>query len=80
SVKNSGGLRVGSDLPFLEFNQDITVPSAKRSFTFQRSSMTLLPNAGTGSIVGGAIGTGDYPCWEAFIQAKAYAKDNYIRG
>lgn len=80
SVKNSGGLRVGSDLPFLEFNADVTTPSTKRNFTFQRSSMTLLPNAGTGSIVGGAIGTGDYPCWEAFVQAKAYAKDNYIRG
>ena len=32
------------------------------------------------TIVGGAIGTGDYPTWGAFVQMKAYAKDHYIRG
>jgi N4-gp56 family major capsid protein len=42
--------------------------------------MSLQVNQGTGGIVAGAIGTGDYPCWEMFVQAKAYAKDNYLRG
>ena len=80
SVKNSGGTRVGSDLQYLEFAQDVVAPSTKRFARFNRSTMLLEWGTGNGSIVGGAMGTGDYPCWEMFVQAKAYAKDNYIRG
>lgn len=77
---NKGATRVGSDLVNLEFAADVVAPSTKRNMTWQRSSMSLLQNQGTGGIVAGAIGTGDYPCWEMFVQAKAYAKDNYLRG
>ncbi len=80
SQTNKGAARVGSDLINLEFAADVKAPSSRRNLTWQRSSMSLLPNQGTGGIVAGAIGTGDYPCWEMFVAAKAYAKDNYIRG
>jgi N4-gp56 family major capsid protein len=80
SQTNKGAARVGSDLTNLEFAADITAPSSKRNLTWDQGTSTLQVNAGTGGIVAGAIGTGDYPCWDMFVQAKAYAKDNYIRG
>jgi N4-gp56 family major capsid protein len=83
SVKNSGGTRVGSDLPYLEFAPTtLDAPSAKRILTWDQASKTLKePGQKTNStIVGGAIGTGDYPTWNAFVQLKAIAKDYYIRG
>jgi len=80
SQKNSGAPRVGSDLPFLEFAADVTAPSAKRYGQWDEGTKSILWGTGTGGIVAGATGTGDYPCWEMFVQAKAYAKDNYIRG
>lgn len=80
--KNSGGSRVGSDLPYLEFANDVSAPSAKRLLTWDQATKTLKdPGSKTNAtIVGGAIGTGDYPTWGAFVQMKAYAKDHYIRG
>ena len=80
SVKNSGGSRVGSDLPYLEFAADVAAPSAKRYMVWDRGNMDFVTNTANTALVGGAIGTGDYPCWEAFVQLKAYAKDHYIRG
>jgi len=80
STKNSGGTRVGSDLPYLEFANYVSAPSAKRYLVWDRANMDFVTNTANSSLVGGAIGTGDYPCWEAFVQLKAYAKDNYIRG
>ena len=81
SVKNSGGARVGSDLPYLEFAPTAgDAPSAKRYLVWDRGNMDFSTNTANTQLVGGAIGTGDYPCWEAFVQLKAYAKDHYIRG
>lgn len=80
TVKNSGGTRVGSDLPFLEFSNDVVAPSAKRYGQWDEGTKSILWGTGNGGIVNGAVGTGDYPCWEMLVQAKAYAKDNYIRG
>lgn len=75
TVKNSGGTRVGSDLPYLEFAADVTAPSTKR---FGRwNGTTKLIEWGTGN---GSIAAADTPMWELFVQAKAYAKDHYIRG
>ena len=75
TVKNSGGTRVGSDLPYLEFAADVTTPSTKR---FGRwNGTTKLIEWGTGN---GSIAAADTPMRELFVQAKAYAKDNYIRG
>jgi N4-gp56 family major capsid protein len=75
SVKNSGGARVGSDLQYLEFAADVTAPSSKRFARWNGTSKAL--EWGTGS---GSVGTADVPMWQLFVQLKAYAKDNYIRG
>ena len=75
SVRNSGGLRIGSDLPYLEFAADIVPPSAKRYGRWNGSTKLIEWGTGTGSVA--AV---DFPMWEMFVQAKAYAKDNYVRG
>jgi len=81
SVKNAGGARVGSDLPYLEFAPTAAdAPSSKRYLVWDRGNMDFATNTANTALVNGAIGTGDYPCWEAFVQLKAYAKDHYIRG
>jgi N4-gp56 family major capsid protein len=81
SVKNAGGSRVGSDLPYLEFAPTAAdAPSSKRYLVWDRGNMDFATNTANTALVNGAIGTGDYPCWEAFVQLKAYAKDHYIRG
>jgi N4-gp56 family major capsid protein len=81
SQSNNGKARVGSDLINLEFAADVKAPSARRNLTWTGGSTnTLAVNSGTGSIAGGALSAGDYPRWEMFVQAKAFAKDNYIRG
>ena len=76
-VKNSGGIRVGSDLPFLEFAADVTAPTSKRLFRWDGTSTThsLVANGASNAVV-----ATDMPIWEMFVQLKAYAKDNYIRG
>ena len=79
STRNSAvgmvGGRVGSDLPFLEFAQDIAAPSSKR---FGRwNGTTKLMEWGNGTTV---ITAADTPTYAMLVQAKAYAKDNYIRG
>lgn len=73
--KNSGGTRVGSDLQYLEFAADVIAPSAKRYGRFNGTSKLI--EWGTGS---GSVAVADKPSWNMLIQAKAYAKDNYIRG
>lgn len=75
SVANSGGLRTGSDLTYLEFNEDITAPSAKRVARWDSAAGTLNIGEGSSDVV-----ADDTPAWELFVQLKAYAKDNYIRG
>lgn len=81
SVKNAGGNRVGSDLQYLEFAPtSADAPSSKRYLVWDRGNMDFVTNTSNAALVAGAIGTGDYPCWEAFVQLKAYAKDHYIRG
>lgn len=75
SQKTSGGARVGSDLPFLEFAADVAAPTAKRYGRYNNASKQV--EWGTGN---SAITATDTPAWEALVAAKAYAKDNYMRG
>lgn len=75
TVKNSGGTRVGSDLPYLEFAADVSAPTTKRYARW--NGTTKLLEWGTGN---GSITATDTPMWELFVLLKAYAKDNYIRG
>jgi N4-gp56 family major capsid protein len=80
SNKNSGGTRTGSDLVNLEFAADVVAPSSKRYLVWDQGNKDFVTNTANTQLVGGAIGTGDYPTWEMFVQLKAYAKDHYIRG
>lgn len=73
--RTSGGARTGSDLPYLEFGADVVAPSAKRFGRFNGTSKSI--EWGTGS---NAVAAADTPSWNMLVQAKAYAKDHYIRG
>lgn len=79
STRNSAvgavGGRVGSDLPFLEFAQDVVAPSSKRFGRWNGTSKLM--EWGTGN---GSVAAADTPTYAMLVQAKAYAKDNYIRG
>lgn len=75
SMRNNGATRVGSDLPFLEFAADISAPSNLRKVRWNGTAKTLVTNGATS-----AITTADTPSWELFVQLKAYAKDQYLRG
>lgn len=76
SRRNAGGIRVGSDLQYLEFAQDVTPPSTKR-FARWDGAVNKVLSWGTGS---SSVTAADVPTWGMFVQAKAYAKDNYMRG
>lgn len=75
AMRNNGAVRTGSDLPFLEFAADVSAPTNKRVFRWNGTSKTLDPAGGTS-----ALTAADTPMWEMFIQLKAYAKDQFIRG
>ena len=74
---NAGGTRVGSDLQYLEFGADVTAPSAKRYGRWDGQTNKKIA-WGTGSST--VVAIYDKPTWNMFVQAKAYAKDHYIRG
>ena len=74
-MKNSGAVRVGSDMPFLEFAADVTAPSAKRFGRWNGTSKQV--EWGNGNSL---ITTSDLPSYPMLVQMKAYAKDNYVRG
>lgn len=75
AMRTNGVARVGSDLPFLEFAADVSAPTAKRKLRWDGTNKVLVENGATS-----AITTADTPMWELFVQLKAYAKDQYLRG
>lgn len=75
SFRPNGATRVGSDLPNLEFAADVAAPTTGRRFRWNGTSKLLEANGATSSVA-----TADTPMWELFVQAKAAAKDRYIRG
>lgn len=75
AMRNNGALRFGSDMPFLEFAADVTAPTAQRRLRWNGSSKTLSANGATS-----AVTASDTPMWEMFVQLKAFAKDQYMRG
>lgn len=70
----NGAARVGSELPFLEFHDDVTPPSAKRVAQWDADNGL---NIGGGE---GDLASADVPTWNMFIQARAFLKDEYVRG
>lgn len=71
----NGTTRVGSDLKNLEFAADVVAPSAKRVGRWNNTTKTFVVGGGQNDIV-----AADTPAWELFVQLKAYAKENYMRG
>ena len=70
-----GTTRVGSDLTSLEYAADVVAPSSKR-VTRWDDTLGLVTSGATTA----AVEAGDTPTWQMFVDLKAYAKDNYIRG
>ena len=72
----TGGVaRTGSDLPYLEFAEDVTAPSSQRITRWDATNGLITSSAATNQLV-----AGDTPTWEMLVQLKAYAKDQYLRG
>jgi N4-gp56 family major capsid protein len=71
----SGALRIGSDLTRLDFAADVVAPSAKRVGRWDNTAKNFVVGGGQNTVV-----ATDTPSWELFVQLKAYAKDNYVRG
>ena len=74
---NAGQTRVGSDLKNLEFANDVTPPSSKRVFRWDGTSATKTIVLGAAA---NTVQATDTPAWDMFVQLKAYAKENYVRG
>lgn len=70
---NTGALRVGSQLPYIEFANDVTAPSANRHYRWSASAGSLQP-ADTTQIV-----AADTPSWAMIVNMKAQAVNQYIR-
>lgn len=75
TFNTNGTTRVGSDLKNLEFAADVVAPSAKRVGRWNGTTKDFIVGGGQN-----AVAAGDTPAWEMFVQLKAYAKENYIRG
>lgn len=75
----NGATRVGSDLVNLEFAADVAAPSANRRLRWDNNGTVgegvLIASAATTDVV-----VTDLPCWNMFVQLKAYAKNRYMRG
>ena len=73
--KNNGALRIGSDLPFLEFAADVSAPSSNRIFRWDNTAKALVAQGASS-----AVTATDTIAWEMFVALKAAAKNVYMRG
>lgn len=73
TLKTNGAARVGSDLPFLDFAADVTAPTTNRHRRWDFGTLSLQPGDT------GAVEAEDVPSWAMLVEAKAYAKENFIR-
>lgn len=76
--KTNGATRVGSDFPYLAYASDVAAPTSNRHKQWDEGTKSLVPVSHT-DLINGAIGTGDYVSWNMLVEAKAYAKDNFIK-
>ena len=75
STHNNGAPRIGSDFVNLEYAADVKPITANRRLRWDRGTNSLVASAATAD-----VDVADTPCWEMFIQLKAYAKTHKIRG
>lgn len=68
----NGAARVGSDLPLLEYNNDVSAPTAGRYFGIKAG---VLDPAGTTA----DIAVSDTLKWKHIVELKAYAQERFIR-
>lgn len=69
----NGRDRVGSDFINLEFAGDVSAPTSDRLLTWNGTDNDFTHSANTD------LTSADTPTWRMLVEAKAYAKDNYIR-
>lgn len=72
--KNNGGTRVGSNLPSLEYAADVAAPTSDRVVRWDEGTKSLMTD-GTGNLA-----AEDKLTYKALVEAKAFAKENYIKG
>lgn len=75
AYKNDGTTRTGSDLQFLEFAADVKAPTSKRATRWDATSGLITTGAATTD-----VDTPDTLTWQALVDLKAYAKEQYVRG
>ncbi len=75
TVTNKGAARADTTFDDLEFSADVAVPSSLRHLRWDKSASDVSTD---GDMT--AIAAEDTLSYEALVLAKAYAKDNYIRG
>lgn len=75
AMRTNGVARVGSDLPFLEYAADVSAPTNQRTYRWDGTNGVLVANGATSTVA-----AADTPSWEMFVQLKANAKDQYLRG
>lgn len=81
TYKTNGASRTGSDLPFLEFAADVAAPSSYRLTRWDGTNKALVGTGPSGvAAATSGVTAADLPMWEMFVQLKAYAKEQYIRG
>lgn len=79
TTKTNGAARTAGGFADLAFASDVVAPSTNRHFQWDQGTTSLVASA-TGSLVAGAVGTGDYPTYKMIVDLKAKAKDKFIRG
>ena len=74
-LTNRGATRSGSAFPSLDFAGDVVVPSAQRHFQWDGVASGLIA-----SDLASISAADDKPSWAMLVEAKALAKEKYIRG
>lgn len=77
ALNTNGTARVGSDLPYLEFAADVAAGTQNRAL--QWDATNGIETSADGGFGTANIAAADTLKWEAIVEIKAYAKDNYIR-
>lgn len=74
SMNTNGTARVGSNLPMLEYAQDVTAPTSQRRFRWNSATKTLESSGATTSLT-----AADKPTWQLFVDMKAKLRDHKVR-